>query len=68
MTMSPGPGKPRVVITEQAETWDRDLDHFTTIGHRFGRVEPRRRIRDYVCALLAPDSPQEQLGAPRGAM
>ncbi|MFG3384399.1 hypothetical protein [Streptomyces sanyensis] len=56
------------MITEQAETWDRDLDHFTTIGHRFGRVEPRRRIRDYVCALLAPDSPQEQLGAPRGAM
>ncbi|GAA3882780.1 hypothetical protein GCM10023084_39620 [Streptomyces lacrimifluminis] len=44
------------MITEQAaETWDRDLDHlFTTIGHHFGRVEPRRRMRDYVRALLAP--------------
>jgi hypothetical protein len=44
------------VITEQAgETWDRDLDHlFTTIRHHFGRVEPRRRTRDYVRALLGP--------------
>lgn len=44
------------MITEQAgETWDRDLDHlFTTIGHHFGRVEPRRRMRDYVRALLGP--------------
>lgn len=44
------------MITEQAaETWDRDLDHlFTTIGRHFGRVEPRRRMRDYVRALLAP--------------
>lgn len=44
------------MITEQAaETGDRDLDHlFTTIGHHFGRVEPRRRMRDYVRALLAP--------------
>ncbi|WP_425579471.1 transposase, partial [Streptomyces lacrimifluminis] len=31
------------------------MDHlFTTIGHHFGRVEPRRRMRDYVRALLAP--------------
>ncbi|MEU9671719.1 transposase [Streptomyces bobili] len=31
------------------------MDHlFTTIGHRFGVVEPRRRMRDYVRALLAP--------------
>ncbi|WP_329538561.1 transposase (plasmid) [Streptomyces sp. NBC_01450] len=29
-------------------------DLFTTIGHRFGRVEPRRRMRDYVRGLLAP--------------
>lgn len=44
------------MITEQAgETWDRDLDHLlTTIGHHFGRVEPRRRMRDYVRALLGP--------------
>jgi hypothetical protein len=44
------------VTTEQAsETWDRDLDHLlTTIGHHFARVEPRRRMRDYVRALLAP--------------
>jgi SRSO17 transposase len=38
-----------------AETWDRHLDDlFTDIGHRFGRVEPRRRMRDYVRGLLAP--------------
>ncbi|WP_412775252.1 IS701 family transposase [Streptomyces violaceus] len=43
------------MTTEQAETWDRDLDDlFTNIGHRFGRVEPRRRMRDYVRGLLAP--------------
>ncbi|MET9847867.1 transposase [Streptomyces ossamyceticus] len=31
------------------------MDHLlTTIGHHFGRVEPRRRMRDYVRALLAP--------------
>ncbi|MCJ0871194.1 transposase, partial [Streptomyces sp. AP-93] len=31
------------------------MDHlFTTIGHHFGRVEPRRRMRDYVRALLGP--------------
>ncbi|MEU5600025.1 IS701 family transposase [Streptomyces sp. NPDC020298] len=29
-------------------------DLFLSIGHRFGRVELRRRMRDYVCGLLAP--------------
>jgi hypothetical protein len=48
-------GKPPIVMTAQAETWDRDRDDlFTTIGHRFGRVEPRRLMRDYVRGLLAP--------------
>ncbi|WP_373559093.1 IS701 family transposase [Streptomyces sp. Ag82_O1-15] len=43
------------MTTQAAETWDRNLDDlFTTIGHRFGRVEPRRRMRDYVRGLLAP--------------
>ena len=43
------------MITEQAEIWDRNLDNlFTAIGHHFSRVEPRRRMRDYVRALLAP--------------
>ncbi|MFF4830178.1 IS701 family transposase [Streptomyces sp. NPDC001312] len=44
------------MATEQAaETWDHDLDDlFTDIGHRFGRVEPRRRMRAYVRGLLAP--------------
>lgn len=43
------------MITELAETWDRDLGNlFAAVGHHFGRVEPRRRMRDYVRALLAP--------------
>ncbi|MET9729078.1 IS701 family transposase [Streptomyces zaomyceticus] len=29
-------------------------DLFLTVGHRFGRVELRRRMRDYVRGLLAP--------------
>ncbi|MFI9604598.1 IS701 family transposase [Streptomyces sp. NPDC052043] len=38
-----------------AEQWDLELDDlFVTIGHRFGRVELRRRMRDYVRGLLAP--------------
>ncbi|WP_043485738.1 IS701 family transposase [Streptomyces olivaceus] len=38
-----------------AESWDHDLDDlFITIGHCFRRVEPRRRMRDYVRGLLAP--------------
>jgi SRSO17 transposase len=40
---------------DTAESWDHDLDDlFTTIGHCFYRVEPRRRMRDYVRGLLAP--------------
>jgi SRSO17 transposase len=44
------------VITEYAAAqWDLELyDLFLTIGHRFGRVELRRRMRDYVRGLLAP--------------
>lgn len=38
-----------------AEQWDLELDDlFVAIGHRFGRVELRRRMRDYVRGLLAP--------------
>ncbi|MFC5853072.1 transposase [Streptomyces chlorus] len=38
-----------------AETWDDELeDLFLRVGHRFGRVEPRRRMRDYVRGLLGP--------------
>jgi SRSO17 transposase len=49
-------GQPPRVITEYAaEQWDLELDAlFLTIGHRFGRVELRRRMRDYVRGLLAP--------------
>ncbi|MCX5433643.1 hypothetical protein OHU11_39075 [Streptomyces sp. NBC_00257] len=44
------------MITEHvAEQWDLELDDlFMTIGHRFSRVELRRRMRDYVHGLLAP--------------
>jgi SRSO17 transposase len=43
------------VISERAaEQWDLELDNlFVAIGHRFGRVELRRRIRDYVRGLLS---------------
>jgi len=43
-------------MTERAAVqWDLELDDlFVTIGHRFGRVELRRRMRDYVRGLLAP--------------
>ena len=35
--------------------WDRELDDlFLRIGHRFGRADLRRRMRDYVRALLGP--------------
>ncbi|MFE7935090.1 IS701 family transposase [Streptomyces sp. NPDC057456] len=30
------------------------MNLFLAVGHRFGRVEPRRRMRDYVRGLLAP--------------
>ncbi|MFJ6632608.1 IS701 family transposase [Streptomyces sp. NPDC091376] len=44
------------MITEYvAAQWDLELDDlFLPIGHRFGRVELRRRMRDYVRGLLAP--------------
>ncbi|WP_413810675.1 IS701 family transposase [Streptomyces sp. OE57] len=44
------------MITEYAAVqWDLELDDlFLAIGHRFGRVELRRRMRDYVRGLLAP--------------
>jgi SRSO17 transposase len=49
-------GQPPKVITEHATAqWDLELDDlFLAIGHRFGRVELRRRMRDYVRGLLAP--------------
>ncbi|MDT0470483.1 IS701 family transposase, partial [Streptomyces sp. DSM 41699] len=35
--------------------WDRELEElFLRIGSRFTRIEPRRRMRDYVRGLLAP--------------
>jgi integrase-like protein len=44
-----------VIIARVAEQRDLELDDlFVTIGHRFGRVELRRRMRDYVRGLLAP--------------
>ncbi|WP_445398793.1 IS701 family transposase [Streptomyces sp. LE64] len=44
------------MITERAAAqWDLELDDlFLTFGHRFRRVELRRRMRDYVRGLLAP--------------
>lgn len=44
------------MITEHAAAqWDLEPDDlFVNIGHRFGRVELRRRMRDYVRGLLAP--------------
>lgn len=43
------------MITEYAAVqWDLEPDDlFLSVGHHFGRVEPRRRMRDYVCGLLA---------------
>jgi hypothetical protein len=49
-------GQPPSVIDEHADAaWDRELDDlFLSVGHRFGRADLRRRIRDYVRGLLAP--------------
>ncbi|MFI0740794.1 IS701 family transposase [Streptomyces sp. NPDC021100] len=46
------------MIDEHADvTWERELDGlFLRIGHRFGRADLRRRMRDYVRGLLAPVS------------
>ncbi|WP_409056069.1 IS701 family transposase [Streptomyces sp. SYP-A7185] len=43
-------------MTERAAAqWGRELDDLLiTVGRRFGRVELRRRMRDYVRGLLAP--------------
>lgn len=44
-----------MITARVAEQWDLELDDlFVTVGHRFGRVELRRRMRDYVRGLLAP--------------
>ncbi|MFD5869548.1 hypothetical protein ACFWGD_13215 [Corynebacterium sp. NPDC060344] len=44
-----------MITARVAEQWNLELDDlFVNIGHRFGRVEPRRRMRDYVRGLLAP--------------
>lgn len=44
-----------MITAQTSVSWDRDLDElFTTFGHHFDRVEPRRRMRDYVRGLLAP--------------
>nr|WP_243640138.1 hypothetical protein [Streptacidiphilus pinicola] len=43
------------MIDDLADVWDRELDElFLRIGARFTRVEPRRRMRDYVRGLLGP--------------
>jgi hypothetical protein len=49
-------GQPPSVIDDLADvTWDRELDDlFLRIGHRFGRADLRRRMRDYIRALLGP--------------
>lgn len=39
----------------QVNVWDRELEElFLRTGSRFTRIEPRRRMRDYVRGLLAP--------------
>ncbi|WP_260328630.1 IS701 family transposase [Streptomyces sp. Ag109_O5-1] len=44
------------MIDERAvEIWNDELEElFLRTGHRFRRVEPRRRMRDYVRGLLGP--------------
>lgn len=37
------------------EIWNDELEElFLRTGHRFQRVEPRRRMRDYIRGLLGP--------------
>ncbi|MFF5768732.1 hypothetical protein [Streptomyces tanashiensis] len=57
------------MITEHAAQWNRELnDLFPAVGHRFGRVELRCRMRDDVRGPLAPVArknswkPAEQAG------
>jgi hypothetical protein len=54
-------------MTERvAEQWDLELDElFVAIGHRFGRVELRRRMRDYLRGLLAPERTSRRPAAVR---
>ncbi len=44
------------MIDERAvEIWNDELEElFLRTGHRFRRVEPRRRMRDYIRGLLGP--------------
>ncbi|MEY9849722.1 SRSO17 transposase [Streptacidiphilus sp. BW17] len=43
------------MIDDLTDVWDRELNELLLrIGARFTRVEPRRRMRDYVCGLLGP--------------
>ncbi|MEV6835411.1 hypothetical protein AB0N17_12980 [Streptomyces sp. NPDC051133] len=44
------------MIDEPAvEIWNDELEElFLRTGHRFRRVEPRRRMRDYIGGLLCP--------------
>jgi len=44
-----------VIDDVPASEWEHGLEElFLRIGHRFPRVEPRRRMRDYVRGLLGP--------------
>jgi SRSO17 transposase len=39
----------------EVSLWDAELESLLLrVGERFGRVEPRRRMRDYVRGLLGP--------------
>ncbi|MGW9497882.1 hypothetical protein ACWG5P_26490 [Streptomyces prasinus] len=60
-----------MIIEYAAARWDLELDDlFLTVGHRFGRGEFRRRMRDHVRRLLARGprtssrKPAEQAGRP----
>ncbi|MDX2707013.1 hypothetical protein PV350_29790 [Streptomyces sp. PA03-6a] len=44
------------MIDDLAEaSWHQELDDlFVRVGHRFGRADLRRRMRDYIRGLLGP--------------
>jgi hypothetical protein len=49
--------EPVVDMESDAEvgSWDAELESLLLrVGERFGRIEPRRRMRDYVRGLLGP--------------
>jgi SRSO17 transposase len=50
------PGQAPAVINElETQLWDRELENLLLrVGVHFGRVEPRRRMRDYIRGLLGP--------------